>query len=1368
MNESPSALDRQALRRLALFVAGLALLVHAGLTAGGIWSFETINYDDPQVLAAVEDASVGEILTGTTYYAYKPVYFLSLKIDALFGDSQVAVAHVVNWLLHGLVAALLTLLIHDIFRSRWMALAVGVLFAVHPVHVENVAWISERKDQLSLLFALWAHLSFRRSRAHDGAGAWVAPLLLLLGGLAKGMVWSYAGVIAVDQLLHARRTQTPVFRPALLLCLLVGIGGVVLDGVVAARTGVSGIDHGVSTTSLAAAMAGVHTRYVLHLLVPVQLALDYAIAPGGSWGSPLAWVGGLLAVAALVFLVRSARRGQTLLAFACAFWVFGLAPVNNLWPRTTTLLADRYLHVPAIGLYLLLAWALARAGRWRGVVLGAVAVLLAVLCVLRTGDFRDSQHVWTANIEAVPGSALAHIQRGVDLATDSKFNPALEDADAALALDPRPELTVRATLLRCAALYGLGRFEELRVSANDAVNRAEALATNEIVREDPRKMQAQGQIFRGQALEAFDERYAALDAYTRATRLDPESWSAWFNLGTQLATSRNEEKLNEAIEALRIAQGIAPERLEVALQLATVYGRRGKKAQALRTLNAAEDLHGKDPDLLYTRATIVLELGNEWAQARQLLRELREIDASHPKGKRLEADIEVAIGRAQLSKGRAERKSEFLRKAVDSFDEALRILPSHWQAHIFAGDAFAEQGRYAEARNRYRQARKEAPRQRWVAGMMARTAALEAALAARRAETLEDIRSAAAIMAAAVGLDVPRIDMGFAPLQEELPLLREVAAVLETGQVPEADFAASILCSAALLVTGDELTALTDLRTVFEQLGGSERSRVLLDAALVLRAILYERQTDFPLAQADWEALRERRPDDILPPLRLLQIDLRVKEARRLTAAGYEPDSPRAVAATRAVEQAAEKARAFADAHPDSAPAGLLAVQSDINLERWIPALRRLRALEEKFPENPTVYRGFNAVYVAWYTKTREESYIREADSALRKAMDLDPRDVRTLMDASQLARVAGNLQSALKNAQSARDMESYAGGPASRMLSDLQIELGKQALQGGQLEAVKEAVQAARRAAPKRAGSWVLEGELALKSNAKDRLQRAYELATRAKELEPYDSDVNNLLARVHAAMATVALFHMGRYREPGLGSPDRTAWDELPEEERAKRLEAIEAKREQYRMRAIEDLNLAVMLDPTSESAPEWKRQVRRLEDASTTTQFDRRQKAQGIYEEGRAFEREKERVKALYAYLRAVQVDPRFAKAHWYLVQNAYALLLLLPVDTAEGRETAEKYLDLATRSLMALETIDVNRTLPELYYFRGLLNMWDWQHKKLEHADAKEVAGIAARNAFEHFLVRCQAAGKTPETSSEMRDAVARIKILRGDK
>ncbi len=1350
--------------RLALWVAAAALFAHAALFSGGIWSFGAINFDDPHVLALLDQKSPIEMVTTTTWYAYKPIYFLSLEVDALFGSATVNVGHVINWLLHALATMLLVKLLFDIFGSLWIAAAAGLLFAVHPAHVENVAWFSERKDTLSLVFVLLAHRAFRAGR-DAGGSRWIAPaVFLLLGGLTKGTVWSYGGILVIDELLHVRGVRAAGGNATygssflrLLPVVLVGLGGVLLDGLVAQSTGAAGIEHGVSTPSLMAAMAGVHLRYLWHLIAPVGLALDYAIDPGGSWASPLAIGGLLLAVAAVGALVIGVRRSRPVLAWTAAFWVFGLAPVNNIWPRTSALMADRYLYIPAIGFYVLIAVLLRKAGQARVGVLAVAAVALFVLCEQRTATFADSETVWTDNIEKVPGSSLAHLQRGIDAVTKGQYTRGLQDADAALALKPRPEFVVRARLLRCGALHGLGRAEDLLAEANAATNEARALKDNPIVADDPRHVRAEAEIFRGQALEMLDERGAAEQAYELAVKLDPESWSAWFNYGTMLALSRSSEVLDASINALRRARDLAPGQLSVELQLATVHGRRGDHKRAMAVLDRAEEKHGAVADVLYTRATVVLEVANDWSEARKLLRRLRDIEPDHPKGIHLEAEIEIAIGRASMRKGRHDRDRKLFVQAIEHFDAALRILATKWQAHIFAGDGFAEQGRFRAARKRYRDARALAPKERWIAGVAARTAALEAAIVARRDGGPDQVTRAARVMAAGLSLEgVRRIDVGYAPLEDELPSLRRLAALVEKGQMPEAAHAAELLAASALLVTGDELTALEKLQATLGRLGGSERAPELMDTALMLRAMLYERQTEFDLAIRDYQLLEKRRPDDVLPKLRQLQIDVLAAEARRKTAAGHGEDEKRTALANRAVEQVGARARAFADRHPESSSAAMLAAQAEINLQRWIPALNRLNDLALRFPRNPSVHRGFNAIYVAWYMKTRDRDLVEEAARALGRATDLDPRDARTAMDSSQLARVAGDLGSALKHAQRARVLESRPGGPASRMLGDLHLALGYKALDGGEVEQARQSLLAARQVNPNRAGSWILEGQLVLKSPSRDRFVRAFDLAKKAKELEPSHPEVNKLMASCHKGSATTALLHMGRYPVPKKGTPG------VDEERR----ENIRTYRERYRRQAIHDLNMALMLDPNAEDAADTRRTVRRLEDASPLNQAERRDLALKAYNKGLGLQIDKKHVDALYEFYAAVQHLPTLAKAHGRLLNVATYLLVLMPKTTEAERKTILKYQAMAWRSLYVLDAMDLTRSIVELPYWRGVLNDVTWQITSLEQADARDVARLAATSAYEHYLLRMRAANKKPADSPFMRHASDRLAKLSG--
>ena len=227
---SPSRAPAPSPAPLAPFPrALLALLVLLALVCRGS-SLENgfVNYDDPQVRAEVASTSPAEILTGPFYYAYKPVYGLSLWLDhALYGDAPYG-WHAGNVLLFALATALLALVVHGLLRSTFVAAAVAALFASHPVHAESVAWVSERKDALSLVLVLLAHLAYRRARATaPSRPSLLAPVLLALAGLAKGTVWTYAGVLVLDELVDRPGRPGRLLR-LLPMCLVAG-AGVVLD-----------------------------------------------------------------------------------------------------------------------------------------------------------------------------------------------------------------------------------------------------------------------------------------------------------------------------------------------------------------------------------------------------------------------------------------------------------------------------------------------------------------------------------------------------------------------------------------------------------------------------------------------------------------------------------------------------------------------------------------------------------------------------------------------------------------------------------------------------------------------------------------------------------------------------------------------------------------------------------------------------------------------------------------------------------------------------------------------------------------------------------------------------------------------------------
>jgi hypothetical protein len=124
-----------------------------------------VNYDDDRLREELATKGPWEIATGAFYYAYKPVYGLWLWAErALFGDTAKP-GLVASWLLFGVAVGLTAVVLNRMLRSVFLAVAAAALLATHPVHAENVAWWAERKDVLSLVLVLLAHLAHQRASA---------------------------------------------------------------------------------------------------------------------------------------------------------------------------------------------------------------------------------------------------------------------------------------------------------------------------------------------------------------------------------------------------------------------------------------------------------------------------------------------------------------------------------------------------------------------------------------------------------------------------------------------------------------------------------------------------------------------------------------------------------------------------------------------------------------------------------------------------------------------------------------------------------------------------------------------------------------------------------------------------------------------------------------------------------------------------------------------------------------------------------------------------------------------------------------------------------------------------------------------------
>lgn len=297
---------------------------------------------------------------------YRPLFLLWFRLnDALFGLHPEG-WHVTTVLCHVAVAYMVFVLIRRLAGSTGIAFTAATLFALHPVHIESVAWVSGVTDPLLAIFLIGAFLAYLRFR--DGNHwAWLALALILfaLGLLEKETVVALVPLVFVYAWLYS---PDAVWNSRLRTGLTHSLGFLVVTSLylIARAHVLHGLSHGVTPLSLrtmALTEPSVIWLYVRHLVVPAGISGLYGLPYVDHWGSAA-----FLVPAALLLLVVCLTGGgisrladRRLALFACCWMVLPVVPV--LWLRAYAegdIAHDRYLYIPSIGFVLLLALVLAQ------------------------------------------------------------------------------------------------------------------------------------------------------------------------------------------------------------------------------------------------------------------------------------------------------------------------------------------------------------------------------------------------------------------------------------------------------------------------------------------------------------------------------------------------------------------------------------------------------------------------------------------------------------------------------------------------------------------------------------------------------------------------------------------------------------------------------------------------------------------------------------------------------------------------------------------------------------------------------------------------------------------------------------------------
>ena len=531
----------------------VGLLVLVAAVFESVRHFDFIRLDDPGYVKTNPFVITGFSWTNvawawTTGHAanWHPITWMSHMLDAELFGAWPGGHHVTNVVFHALNTVLLFFLLRRATGATGRSVFVAALFGVHPMHVESVAWVSERKDVLSTLFwllAMWAYVSYVRRPA------WTRYLLvclwMALGLASKPMLVTLPFALLLFDIWPLRRwpaAKGPGLGrlvmekvPLLTLAVTSSVITVLVQRQGGAVTGLGLLPLGTRIENALVAYA----RYVGKSIWPTNMAVFYPY----SEHLPAAWIYGSavgLVLASIVALRLVRRHPYVPVGW---FWFVGtLVPVIGIVQVGTQAIADRYTYVPYIGLFVVIAWGAvdltARAESRRFLPAGAAiaALVCAIAAWTQVRVWKDTWTVWSHSLAVTSGNYIAHNEVGIGLVAQGRDDEAFEHFQASSRA--RPEY-VEARNNIGLQLVKRGRVEEAIQQYTLAVRLRPEFAEAH---------QNLGYALMTQSRNAEAERH-----YRDAIRLKPDFAQAHNNLGFLLAANgKPEEAITHFEEAVRL------------------------------------------------------------------------------------------------------------------------------------------------------------------------------------------------------------------------------------------------------------------------------------------------------------------------------------------------------------------------------------------------------------------------------------------------------------------------------------------------------------------------------------------------------------------------------------------------------------------------------------------------------------------------------------------------------------------------------------------------------------------------------------------------------------------------------------------------
>jgi protein O-mannosyl-transferase len=576
-----------------------------------------INFDDPGyvtknpvVQGGLTAAGVAWAFTSTAMSNWHPVTWLSHMLDVQLFGLDPAGHHLVSVVLHGICAALLFIFLVGTTGFTWRSLAVAALFALHPLHVESVAWVAERKDVLSSLFLLLTLICYALYVKRTDRKFYILSLLsFAIGLMTKPMLVTLPVIMLLLDFWPLNRFADEGPLRSKIITLLKEKAPFFLFSLLSAAVTIYCQHKGGAMANLEKApldlRAGnallAYLKYIYMMFWPQDLAILYPFPRNIPLWQPIC-AGFAVAAVTLGVIVNGGRRPFLVTGW---FWyLVTLLPVIGLIQVGGQSLADRYTYIPLTGLFIIICWLLPDIlGRWsyRNVFLGILSVVVFSALVATTwrqiGYWKDDISLYRHTLAVTSDNYLILNNYGT-------------------ALDERGDL---------AGAYGMFR-ETLRVNPRSAMAYNNLGALSIRWENYPDAVEFYGRALEivpdyafarsglGKALAGMGRIDEAISQYMEALRIDPSLAETHLNLAILLMRRGGRD---EAMAHYETAMGLEPMSPKAPINMGTELAREGRMEEAVDCFGRAVSIDPKSVEARFNRGVALAKLGRRDEAARE-------------------------------------------------------------------------------------------------------------------------------------------------------------------------------------------------------------------------------------------------------------------------------------------------------------------------------------------------------------------------------------------------------------------------------------------------------------------------------------------------------------------------------------------------------------------------------------------------------------------------------------------------------------------------------------------------------------------------------------------------------------------------------